>query len=165
MKKFSIKVNKASKIASLSLNTINDFDRENQVNSLNRIAKLFISRKIYIAYLKSSNSKINLDFTKLDVITVKSHKWYDLLAIRIDNEYLSDMIKMSTQNDERTEIYYIDELDWNKFLKQECRLKHNEYKAALVVNDNGQTFINFSLEEFNLDEITAKISVILEDMS
>lgn len=165
MKKLSIKVNIASKIVSLSLNTIKDFDQENQVNSLNQIAELFISRKIYVAYLKVSNSKLNLDFPKTEVITVKSHKWYDLLAIRIDNEYLSDMIKISAQNDERTEIYYIDKLDWNEFLKQECRPKNNEYTAALVVNDNGQTFVNFSLEEFSLDEVTAKINEILEDVS
>src|SRR5690606_24771178 len=108
MRKISIKVNRTSKIASLSLNSINDLDQEYQVNSLNRIAQLFISKKIYVAYLKLNNDKLNLSFPKTKVITVKSNKWYDLLAIRIDNEYLGDVIKIFAKNHERTEIYYID---------------------------------------------------------
>ncbi len=163
MKKISIKVNRTSKIASLSLNTINDLDQEYQMNSLNRIAQLFISKKIYVAYIRLNNGNLNLSFPKTEVVTVKPHKWYDLLAIRIDNEYLGDVIKIFAKNDERTEIYYIDEFDWNKFLEQECRLNHNEYKAALVINDNGQTFINFNMGDFNLEETTAKINDILKE--
>lgn len=163
MRKFSIHVNKSSKIASLSLDVINDFDRENQVNALNRIAELFISRKIYVVYLKSNNSETNFDFKNFDFVTIKSQKWYDLIAAKIDNEHLNDIIKASTQNDERTEIYYIDEYDWNKFLEHECKMQHNEYNACLVVNDNGQTFIDFSLEKFNLDEITRQINAIFKN--
>ncbi|MDD3068929.1 MAG: hypothetical protein PHR89_01850 [Bacilli bacterium] len=164
MKKFSINVNRSNKIASISLNAIKDFDQGNQVHSLERIAELFISRKIYVAYLKASNINLVFDAKKNDVIIVKSHKWYDLIAIRIDNGHLNDIIKKSTQNEERTEVYYIDEFGWDDFLRQECRLKYNEYRAVLVVNDNGQTFVNFSLEAFNLDEITARINAILEDI-
>ena len=123
MKRSSIKVNKQTKNASISLNAINDFDQGNQVTSLNKIEKLFISKIIYVAYLKSNNSSLNFNFDKLDVITINTHKWYDFLAIRIDNQYLSDVLNAATQNNERTEIYYVDEYDWNKYLEQECRMQ------------------------------------------
>lgn len=161
MKKISIKVNKALKTANIFLNAINDFDQEKQVASLNKIAKLFIRKRIYAEYVEDDKHKIEIDHKKVDFVIYKAQKWCSILFIRTKNEYLSDMITMAVQNSETTEIYFIDEFGWDDFLKRKGVMKSSEYKATLVINDNCETYIKFSIETYNFDEIVEQIKLIL----
>lgn len=163
MKRNLLSYNKKSRMASIALSPLNNMNSTDQIEKLIKISKLFEGRTVFTMLIKPRNSTAFFGTERMEVKTVIRGNGYDIIAIKCNSEELSNLISAAVLNDDRTEIYYVNEISWERFINNECRLLNGEYSTVLVINDNNETYINFNQDKYDINNIQTSISRIFKN--
>jgi len=162
MKKYSLCFSKKSKYVTIMLYFFDDFRKRNLLDQLLKIFDLFNGSQICARVVRDLNDRTIFDLKDLHIESIARSRSNEVLAIRFTQDKLGHFLNYVVQKDERTEVYFFDEVDWDIFINLKSRLDKIEYRALFVINDNNDTYVRFNINLYDVEYIKTQIDKILK---
>ncbi len=162
MKKYSLYFNKESEYVTIMLYFFDDFRKRNLLDQFLKIFDLFNGSQICARVVRDLNDRAIVDLRDLHIESIARSRSNEVLAIRFTQDKLGHFLNYVVQKDERTEVYFFDEVDWDIFINLKSRLDKIKYRALFVINDNNDTYVRFNINLYDVEYIKTQIDKILK---
>lgn len=162
MKKYSLYFSKNSKYVTIMLYSLDDFRKRHILDQLLKISDLFNEGQICARVVQDFKNTTFFDLKHFHIESIARTRNNEILAFRFKQKQLEYFLNYAVQNEERTEVYFFDEIDWDRFIKLKSHLDKMDYRVLFVINDNNDTYARFNTNLYDVEYIKTQIDQILK---
>jgi len=162
MKKYSLYFSKKSKYFTIMLYFFDDFRKRNMLDQLLKIFDLFNGSQMCARVIRKLNDHTIFELRDIHIESIARSRSNEVLAIRFTQDKIRHFLNYIVHKDERTEVYFFDEVNWDIFINLKSRLEKTEYPALFVINDNNDTYVKFNINLYDVGYIKTQIDKIMK---